>query len=148
MKAGPRSTRQRSIVVIGAFLYLWVMVAVALTTLSLLGPVAWVTGRTGWAGWPYGARTLGFLLMLLVSFLLSRWLLRRTLLSRSSMMRVVIPAAVTLVALAGAWAWLVTAEAPVGPDVSEVVSESDSADVLLRAGRLVTDERLLLEESA
>lgn len=114
-----RSNRRRSVVVFGAFVYLWVMVVVALATLALLGPMTWLTGRSEWAAWPYGTLSLGLLLLalLLLSLLVTRWLLRRTLLSRTSAGRAVIPAAVTLLALAGAWIWITGSG---GTDTEEV----------------------------
>lgn len=118
MAKRPRSTRRRSVFVLGTFLYLWVMVAIALGTFALLGLARWLTGRAEWVGWPYGSVSFGLIAggLVVLSFILTRWLLRRTLLSRARVVRAGIPTIVTILALLGVWAWF---WAPVaGGDVS------------------------------
>lgn len=110
-KAGS-STRRRSVVVLGVFLYLWVMVTVALAALALLGYARWRGAAGTVPATGSLALTVAAALLLLVSFLLARFLLRRTLLGRGPLTRAVIPTIVTLLALAAAWVWLSGAGAP------------------------------------
>ncbi len=102
------SNRRRSVVILGAFLYLWLMVGVALTTLSLLAAGRWLAPEIETMAWSNGALVavlvvLGFAV---VSFLGARWLLDWTLSSPARLVRAAIPLLVTLVALAGAWTWI------------------------------------------
>lgn len=102
------STRRRSIVILGAFLYLWLMVGIALTTLSLIVASRWLAADADAVAWSYGSLTsvMVVLGLAVLSFLVARWLLHWTLSSSARLLRAAIPVLVTIVALAGAWTYL------------------------------------------
>lgn len=106
MTIEPRSKRRRSVFVLAAFLYFWLIVAAAVATLAVLGPVQWLADSHGSRALTGGMWVLMTGLILVVSFLIGRWLLRRTLLSRTRLFRAGIPVLLTLLALLSAWAWV------------------------------------------
>lgn len=102
--------RYRPFLIVGLFLYLWLMVGFFTGTLTLLGPVRWLTawGRT--RGWSQGAEDVlvGGLILVFVaaSVVIARMLVRLTLRTRHRSLAVAIPVLVTLLSAGALWGWM------------------------------------------
>jgi protein tyrosine phosphatase (PTP) superfamily phosphohydrolase (DUF442 family) len=95
--------------VVGTFLYVWLMVGFFTGTVVLVGPVKWITGAVRAAGWTQGWEdTLlkGVILAFVAASLFAtRWLVGRIWRSRPGPARYGIPLVATLLAAACVWAW-------------------------------------------
>ncbi|HEX9937209.1 MAG TPA: hypothetical protein VGB15_08800 [Longimicrobium sp.] len=95
--------------VVAAFLYLWLMVGFVTGTGTLVGPAGWVTDAMQSAGFGQKAQDHAMqaviLLWVLASAVLTLWLLKAVL-HGSRAVRLGIPAACTLAALASLGAWM------------------------------------------
>lgn len=94
--------------VLFGFLYMWLMVGFVTGTMTLLGPVRWLTTRFRAAGWPGESAAVITVIVLYVaaSLLVTRWLYKRAARSPRRGTRVAIPAALTVAALTTGWAWM------------------------------------------
>ncbi|MDB4951013.1 MAG: hypothetical protein JWM27_3662 [Gemmatimonadetes bacterium] len=95
--------------VVGTFLYVWLMVGFFTGTVVLVGPVKWITAAVhaggGSQGFENGLLQAVILAYVVASLFVTRWLVGRIWRSRSAGARLGIPAVATLLAGACLWAW-------------------------------------------
>lgn len=98
---------------VGLFLFLWLFVGFASGTVTLLGPVRWLTGYVRQAGWGDAIENglvIGLIgIYVAASFLLSVVLTRTVLASRRWSVRLTLPAAVMATAAGAMWLWMTPA---------------------------------------
>jgi hypothetical protein len=106
-RGGPLAGRRTGAVLV-SFLYVCSMVGFLAGTAVVLGPMRWVGSAAESTGWgePAEDLILGGVIVgsLVVSVLISRWLVRRIYRSDSRQVRFGIPMLVTLVAALSLWA--------------------------------------------
>lgn len=94
----------------GAFCYLWLMVGFFTGTLLLVGPVRFITAELQARGWTDEQESWAMLgviaVYVLASAALALWLFRRAASCRTRRMRLAIPIALTVAAVASLWAWM------------------------------------------
>jgi protein tyrosine phosphatase (PTP) superfamily phosphohydrolase (DUF442 family) len=102
--------RPGAMLVVGTFLYVWLMVGFFTGTVVLVGPVKWITGAVRAAGWAQeweDTLLKGVILAYVVASLFAtRWLVGRIWRSRPGPARFGIPLVATLLAGACVWAWM------------------------------------------
>lgn len=95
--------------VLGTFFYMWVLVGFVLGTAILLGPIRVIAQKMGSAGWASGAgyRTLVIvvLIYLVLSLLLTRWIVGKMFRARHRNTRWAIAAVFTILAALTSWEW-------------------------------------------
>ena len=95
--------------VLGTFFYMWLLVGLVLGTAVLVGPVRLITEGMGRAGWEQSSQDhvliVVILLYLVLSLLLTRWIVGVMFRARSRNTRWAIAAVATLLAAGTAWEW-------------------------------------------
>ena len=95
--------------VLGTFFYMWILVGLVLGTAVLIGPVRLITEGMGDAGWQQSSQDhvliVVILLYLVLSLLLTRWIVGIMFRARSRNTRWTIAAVFTLLAAGTAWEW-------------------------------------------
>lgn len=95
--------------VLGTFFYMWLLVGLVLGTAVLIGPVRLITEGMGRAGWEQSSQDhvliVVILLYLVLSLLLTRWIVGVMFRARNRNTRWTIAAVFTLLAAATAWQW-------------------------------------------
>lgn len=94
---------------IGLFLYVWLMVGFATGTVTLLGPVRWITAAlrgSTWSSHENPVMVFVILSYIALSFFLAKLLTALIRRSRSLPVRVGVPGAVTAAAGVALWGWL------------------------------------------
>jgi hypothetical protein len=95
--------------VLGTFFYMWILVGLVLGTAVLIGPVRLITEGMGDAGWEQSSQDhvliVVILLYLVLSLLLTRWIVGIMFRARNRNTRWAIAAVVTLLAAGTAWEW-------------------------------------------
>ena len=95
--------------VLGTFFYMWLLVGLVLGTAVLVGPVRLITGDMGQAGWEQSSQNHVILvvifLYLILSLLLTRWIVGVMFRARNRNTRWGIAALLTLLAAGTAWEW-------------------------------------------
>ncbi|HET9635339.1 MAG TPA: hypothetical protein VFP26_05360 [Gemmatimonadaceae bacterium] len=106
---GTARTRPGAGVVLGTFFYMWLLVGLVLGTAVLVGPVRLITEGMGRAGWEQSSQDhvliVVILLYLVLSLLLTRWVVGVMFRARSRNTRWGIAAVLTLLAAGTAWEW-------------------------------------------
>jgi hypothetical protein len=94
---------------LGTFFYMWLLIGLVLGTAVLVGPVRLITEGMGRAGWEQSSQDhvliVVILLYLVVSLLLTRWIVRIMFRARNRNTRWAIAAVFTLLAAGTAWEW-------------------------------------------
>lgn len=102
--------KQRPVVVVFLFLYLWLVVGFFAGTVTLLGPVRWLTALVRAASWTQGRENVAvagvIAAYLIASLALARWLLRVVLRAQRRGVRFGIPLGITVAAAVCLWAWM------------------------------------------
>lgn len=95
--------------VLGTFFYMWLLVGLVLGTAVLVGPVRLITEGMGRAGWEQSSQDhvliAVILLYLVLSLLLTRWIVGVMFRARNRNTRWAIAAVVTLLGAGTAWEW-------------------------------------------
>lgn len=95
--------------VLGTFFYMWLIVGLVLGTAVLVGPVRLITEGMGRAGWEQSSQDhvliVVILLYLVLSLLLTRWIVQVMFRARNRNTRWAIAAVVTLLGAGTAWEW-------------------------------------------
>ena len=95
--------------VLGTFFYMWLLVGLVLGTAVLVGPVRLITEGMGRVGWEQSSQDhvliVVILLYLVLSLLLTRWIVGIMFRARNRNTRWGIAAVFTLVAAGTAWEW-------------------------------------------
>lgn len=95
--------------VLGTFFYMWLLIGLLLGTAVLVGPVRLITAGMGKAGWEQSSQDhvliVVILLYLVLSLLLTRWIVGIMFRARSRNTRWAIAAVFTLLAAGTAWEW-------------------------------------------
>lgn len=95
--------------VLGTFFYMWLLVGLVLGTAVLVGPVRLITEGMGRAGWEQSSQDhvliVVILLYLVLSLLLTRWIVQVMFRARNRNTRWAIAAVVTLLGAGTAWEW-------------------------------------------
>ena len=109
--AGDASARVRpgAGTALGTFFYMWLLVGLVLGTIVLVGPVRYITQGMGRAGWEQSSQDhvliVVILLYLVLSLVVTRWIVGIMFRARSRNTRWGIAAIFTLLAVATAWEW-------------------------------------------
>ncbi len=94
---------------LGTFFYMWILVGLVLGTAVLVGPVRLITEGMGEAGWQQSSQDhvliVVILLYLVLSLLLTRWIVGVMFRARNRNTRWTIAAVFTLLAAGTAWEW-------------------------------------------
>ena len=102
-------TRPGAGAVLGTFFYMWLLVGLVLGTAVLIGPVRLITEGMGRAGWEQSSQDhvliVVILLYLVLSLLLTRWIVGIMFRARNRNTRWGIAALCTLLAAGTAWEW-------------------------------------------
>jgi hypothetical protein len=95
--------------VLGTFFYMWLLVGLVLGTAVLVGPVRLITEGMGRAGWEQSSQDhvliVVIMLYLVLSLLLTRWIVGLMFRARNRNTRWGIAAVLTLLAAGTAWEW-------------------------------------------
>src|SRR3981081_3715895 len=95
--------------VLGTFFYMWLLVGLVLGTAVLVGPVRLITAGMGRAGWEQSSQDhvliVVILLYLVLSLLLTRWVVGIMFRARNRNTRWAIAAVLSLRAAGTAWEW-------------------------------------------
>lgn len=102
-------TRPGAGAVLGTFFYMWLLVGLVLGTAVLVGPVRLITEGMGKAGWEQSSQDhvliVVIMLYLVLSLLVTRWIVGVMFRARSRNTRWGIAAVLTLLAAGTAWEW-------------------------------------------